>query len=389
MSKLCAVGTGTSRLRAAGRIIGPWPIRPVLLTAFLMIFMILWAGARLSTEEIFIPSNSIESVLLAIVSALIMGTVLFTAKRIAPRFISGPVGYFVALGASAGVGAVFRIATGQLPAEAFPNFFAAFAFAFFRLLLFLIAVQAILGLATRRVEEQVVQTNEALESSRRLQRRLLEADERTRAQVAILLHDRVQAGLIAACLELSDSIDDPNSNPAPAIRDVVGRLEAMRDIDVRQAARILSPDLTSLDLLTALEDVAAQYLPTMRTDVSITQDVSVSLERIHLPALLAIYRITEQSLLNAAVHGRARNCRVEVGMAEGMLTLNVLDDGVGLAAITEPGLGSFINDTWVGILGGSWQVRTHPVGGTEVSARVATQGTEHANVEHALTGMIR
>ena len=376
-------------MRNAVRIIGPWPITPISLTAFLMIFMILWAGARLFTRSEIILTESFASVALAITSALLMGSVLFAFKKFAPHLITGRFGYFTALIVTAAVGATFRVATGQLPAEAFPSPIAAFAFSFFRLWFFLIVVQAIIGLTTRRVEEQVAQTNEALESSLRLQRRLVETDERTRAQVAILLHDRVQAGLITACLELTESIDDPETDTNAAVRGVINRLEAMRDIDVRQAARILSPDLTSLDLLTALEDVAAQYLPMMRTKVSISQKVSVSLEQLHLPALLAIYRITEQSLLNAAIHGRARNCRVEVNMSSSMLTVTIVDDGVGISLAAEPGLGTFINDTWVGMLGGSWQVRALPDGGTEVTAHVAKGGLEHNHVEQALTEMIQ
>lgn len=355
-------------LKSALRLIGPWPVRPAPITAFLGIFMILWAGARISTFENPFVRASLLMVVLGIASALIMGLTLVVAKKVAPRGISRAPGYFLALATCAGIGAIFRVATEQLPVDPFPSPYVALMYSWMRLFLFLVVAQAIIGLVTRRVEDQVATTNAALESSQRLQQRLIETDERTRAQVATMLHDRVQAGLIAACLELTDAINDKGADPAPTVRFVVDRLEAMRDLDVRQAARILSPDLTSLDLRTALEDLSAQYLPAMTTEVAMSHETTAALDRAHVQALLAAYRVTEQSLLNAAIHGRARMCRVVVDLLGDKLTATITDDGSGLSESMRPGLGTFVIDTWVAICGGTWQLRALPEGGCEVTA---------------------
>jgi signal transduction histidine kinase len=355
-------------LRSALRLIGPWPVRPAPITAFLVIFMILWAGARLSTEENPFVRTSFSMVLLGIASALIMGLTLIFTKKVAPHGISRAPGYFLALAVCAGIGATFRVTTNQLPIDPFPSPYLALLYSWLRLMLFLVVAQAIIGLVTRRVEDQVIATNAALESSHRLQQRLVETDERTRAQVATLLHDRVQAGLIAACLELTDAINDKGIDPAPTVRSVVDRLEAMRDLDVRQATRILSPDLTSLDLRTALEDLSSQYLPAMITEVEISHETTAALDRTHVQALLAAYRVTEQSLLNAAIHGRARLCRIVVDLSDDKLTTTISDDGSGLSESVRPGLGTFVIDTWVAICGGTWERRALPERGCEVTA---------------------
>lgn len=371
-------------------MIGPWPLRPSVAAAFVAVFMLVWVGSAIFTDGLPVSSENQQRLLLAVPSAVIIGLVLFIAKRaFGPRAERlGP--YLAILALAALAGSLFRAATEQLPASGFSTIEAAIAFSAVRIFLFLVVIHAILGRITERLEHQVRVANEALRESRRFQQRLIEADERMRAQVATLLHDRVQAGLIAACLELTDVInqDHPESSEC-SIRAVVRRLEVMRDIDVRAAARTLSPHLDSLDLRTALEDLAAQYLPSMQTEVDMPSEPSAILDRAHLAALLGTYRIAEQSLLNSAVHGQARHCRVIVGIEDDALVLHVIDDGIGLSHAPEPGLGTFVNDTWAALLRGSWQLVAKPGGGTEVSARIPLDGPDHAEVSAAFTGAAR
>jgi len=384
------VGAGKGRVRALLRLIGPWPLRPSVATAFVAVFLLVWVGSAVSSEGMPVSPENQQRLLLAIPSAVIIGLVLYLAKRLfGPRAERlGP--YLAILALAALAGSVFRAATEQLPEEAFSAIEAVIAFSAVRLFLFLVVIHAILGRITARLENQVQVASEALQESHRFQQRLIEADERMRAQVATLLHDRVQAGLIAACLELTDvaNQDDPEGSER-SIRAVVGRLEAIRDIDVRAAARTLSPHLDSLDLRTALEDLAAQYLPGMQTEVSMPSDRSALLDRAHLAALLGTYRIAEQSLLNSAVHGHARHCRVMVRIEDDALILHVIDDGIGSPQAPEPGLGTFVNDTWAALLRGSWQLESRPGGGTEVSARIPLDGPDHAEVSAAFTGAAR
>lgn len=352
--------------------------------------MMVWVGSAISSEGMPVSSENQQRLLLAIPSAVIIGFVLFLAKRLfGPRVERlGP--YLATLALAALAGSVFRAATEQLPEEAFSTIEAVIAFSAVRLFVFLVVIHAILGRITERLEHQVQVASDALQESHRFQQRLIEADERMRAQVATLLHDRVQAGLIAACLELTDVVnhDDPEGSER-SIRAVVGRLEAMRDIDVRAAARTLSPHLDSLDLRTALEDLAAQYLPSMETEVSMPSELGTRLDRAHLAALLGAYRIAEQSLLNSAVHGHARHCRIIIDIEDDALVLHVIDDGVGSPDAPEPGLGTFVNDTWVALLRGSWQLVPKPDGGAEVSARIPLNGPNHAEVSAAFTGAAR
>lgn len=352
--------------------------------------MMVWVGSGIVSAGLPISPENELRLLLAIPSALVIGVVLLLLKRAGGSRLESLGPYLGALALAALAGAVFRALTGQLPAEAFPTLGAAIAFSAVRLFAFLLVVHAILGRVTGRLEAQVRLANEALQESRLMQQRLIEADERMRAQVATLLHDRVQAGLIAACLELTDAVYEGRPDHLTgSIGEMVRRLEAMRDIDVRAAARTLSPDLENLDLRTALEDLAGQYLPSMQTRVEVSNDPAVLLDRAHLPVVLGAYRMAEQSLLNAAVHGRARHCRISVDIDGDALLLHVRDDGSGIVGETSPGLGTFVCDTWAALLGGSWSLGANPGGGVLVSARIPLDGPGHADVAAALRGAAR
>lgn len=384
------MGTWSVRGRSFVSLIGPWPLRPGAATAFVAVFMMVWVGSGIVSAGLPISPENELRLLLAIPSALVIGVVLLLLKRAGGSRLESLGPYLGALALAALAGAVFRALTGQLPAEAFPTIGAAVAFSAIRLFAFLLVVHAILGRVTARLEAQVRLANEALQESRLMQQRLIEADERMRAQVATLLHDRVQAGLIAACLELTDAVHERRPDHLTvSISEVVRRLEAMRDIDVRAAARTLSPDLENLDLRTALEDLAGQYLPSMQTQVEVSNDPAVLLDRSHLPVVLGAYRMAEQSLLNAAVHGHARHCRISVDIDGDALLLRVIDDGSGISGVTSPGLGTFVCDTWAALLGGSWHLSANPGGGVRVSARIPLGGPGHADVAAALRGTAR
>lgn len=72
--------------------------------------------------------------------------------------------------------------------------------------------------------------------------------------------------------------------------------------------------------------------------------------------LIAIYRVVEQALLNAASHGHA--ARVDVSLSKssgGSLVVRVSDDGRGLPrGEIVRGSGTAIMDAWCAVAHGSW-----------------------------------
>jgi signal transduction histidine kinase len=69
-----------------------------------------------------------------------------------------------------------------------------------------------------------------------------------------------------------------------------------------------------------------------------------------------LYRICEQGLLNAAIHGHATECSIQVTLTpRDELVLHLTDNGVGLQGKpVQPGMGSTVISAWVESLGGQW-----------------------------------
>lgn len=363
-------GTGPPRLPWY-RYLGPWPLRPLAVTVSLAIFYLgVSSGITFLSQRADIqalPRYTFGTV----ATAAIGGGVIWCFRRLAPTLVQTAGGYALAILVAGAMAVLFRFASGLTPDIAFDQPPFVIPFAFIRAWLLILLTLALLGVAERRLRFQADRAEEALRIAREQQVQILTADEGVREQTSRFLHDRVQARLIAACLELQ-SIAAARDHDPERVRGVVERLEQLRVSDVRRAARNLSPNLEEVDLLSALEALGAQYRPGMTTTVDVDASIDEERQSIDPRALLGAFRIIEQALLNAAVHGRARNCTVTVHRRGSRIEVVVTDDGVGLpAAPVQEGLGSMLMTLWSRSLDGSWSWSALPGGGTRVTADLA------------------
>lgn len=342
--------------------IGPWPLRPLALGA-------ITAAFAFTNSAHTIPMTPAWRVIVtaALVGAA-GGAVLWLARTIAPRFTARLWGYMLVVALAALASNLVRLLSGTMldfPRLAVPANFAVTSLAAFAVALF---VLALLGSSQRRLQAQVDRGDEALAAMTRQAEALLTADEEVRHQVALLLHDRVQAGLIAACLQLRRSLrSDERQSRDAQVAAVVEQLEQLRGLDVRRAVHALSPNLREVDLVTALDDLAETYRPAIEIHVSQADGVAVP-----EAASLGIYRIVEQCLLNSAVHGHATRCSVRLERPDpsvGDLILRVVDDGAGLPTRVNSGFGTMLIDTWSRVLSASWTRESGAVG-TVVEVRL-------------------
>ena len=351
------------------RYLGPWPLR--LMVMFLTVFVItvlIYSGIVVST-----PLASFGQAAVFIFIPAVFAALVATGATWAGRSVAGPwlarslLGYLVFLLLVAAIAVAARYAVTQLPVFAVPDTPDRLVGAVLRYWGWIVGLSALTGAVVQRLRRETEVAQEALAESRRQQALLLESEERSRRQVAQLLHDRVQAGIIAASLELR-LVD--SSESAESVARVVERLERLRDIDLRQAARSLSPDLVNVDLRSALTDLASGYAPTMTTRVDIAPGL-LQERQASETELLAIYRIVEQGLLNAAGHGHAASVRVTVHADGEGLEVVVSDDGRGLpAGEVRPGLGSAVIEAWCQVTGGSWALEPGRSAGAVLRARI-------------------
>lgn len=354
------------------RVIGPWPLQPLAAGIITWGFATGISAGRLSASPEGIQPDLVALVFArAALPAAALGLTLWLIRRYVPQSSTRLPVYLLSVFAAAFVFVMARLALGDLAHAANLTLGVELIVAMMRNVPIVLLIQAIIGLANRRLSREVERTQIALAQAREHQRQLLDADERVRGQVSALLHDRVQAGLIAACLELADAAAKTDPITRITIDAAVQRLEDLRALDVRGAARALSPDLANTDFQSAMDDLARQYAPAMNVTVEIEPILASRTSASQEHVLLGCFRIVEQALLNAAVHGRARNCHVRVDAHDAVVAVSVQDDGSGIDIDGSPGLGSALMTTWTSMLDGSWSRESVEGGGTVVRATMS------------------
>lgn len=352
-------------------IFGPWPIRPVLIGFIAFVVFQYASGVEaVARNQVFIGAGSglPANVVRAIAVGAMFAILLRVYRRITGRTELTRTGYLVILfvvGISAGL---TRYATvmdsedqdaGQL------------VFGVLRGVVTLMILTSALGVADSRLLQQIRQTDAALAVVRSQRSAVLEAEERARQSIASILHDRVQAGLVAATLQLKQLANALTGDQAARLESVIADLEGIRTQDVRSASRQLSPDLRNVTLTQALKVLASTYEPAMRTtiDVDALEEAARlrdSEERLRLGA----YRIVEQALLNAAVHGGATEVSVSTHRDGRYLVLTIHDNGRGFSTSPiTPGAGSSIIDAWAAAIDGTWVLENMPPG-VQMSVRL-------------------
>lgn len=342
--------------------IGPWPIRPLSVTIFVALFFGFTASATAILEAELVANVSFVTQFISVtVSAAVTWVLLTVLARFQRRHTLNLPAYLLAFLFVAACATVIRTYVGQLTELFFNSPFAMIS-SIGRVWIPLVVVNSVIGVSTARLRFQVKQTQEALDLAREQQEWLILSDEIARRQVADTLHDQVQASLIAACLQLQAT--DPSDRRG--IDAVIDRLEELRKVDVRRAARALSPTLSEVGLASSLSELASQYEPGMITLISVDPQLD-TYRLVNERTRLGIYRIVEQALLNSAVHGHARVCDVRVTCHDG-IRIEVTDSGRGFPdGEASQGAGGLLISTWTRTLDGTWSWGNRPEGGAHLT----------------------
>ena len=214
---------------------------------------------------------------------------------------------------------------------------------------------------------------------RRLSRMKVMAAENERKHLARELHDEFLQFLVAFKIRgrlLVDETDREERERAWAvIADEI--LNAIRG--VKQMIRGLrSPKLERQGLVSAL----ATLFRDARKVHGVTIRASVDLERVadelDPVTALALYRIVQEAVGNAAAHAKVGEAAVTLGLEGGMIVAEIRDEGCGFE-LSDPGAAPKEGHAGVGLdgmreraelAGGSLTVRTSPGEGTTVRAAV-------------------
>jgi signal transduction histidine kinase len=136
---------------------------------------------------------------------------------------------------------------------------------------------------------------------------------------------------------------------------------------VRNLALGLRPSmLDDFGLQAALEWLARDFMGRYAINVNLQMEGDVdSLPDKHRTC---VYRVVQEAMTNCARHAKARNIDIRVHAARGLLTLSVIDDGVGVdASRRRKGLGLFGIDERVKELQGAMRIARGPQCGTALT----------------------
>jgi signal transduction histidine kinase len=225
------------------------------------------------------------------------------------------------------------------------------------------AVSAAAGIALEngRLQAELQARVKELRGSRE---RVIEAGQKERQRLERNLHDGAQQRLIALSLDLRMLEERLGEDPDSRARLDRAREEIALSLEeLRAVARGIHPAVVSgHGLAVALESLAA--LATLPVTLTVDLDGRVN-ERVEVAA----YYVVSESLANVAKHAAATVATVSVERENGVLIVEIVDDGVG-GADSESGTGLRGLADRVEALGGRLRVWTPPGGGTRVRAEM-------------------
>jgi two-component system sensor histidine kinase UhpB len=199
--------------------------------------------------------------------------------------------------------------------------------------------------------------------------RILTAQEEERQRLARELHDEIGQSLTAVLLGLKHTADRAPDDLRDELRTVADTIRASLD-EVRQIARRLRPGvLDDLGLTAAINALANDFGETTR--VPVAPRLPERLPALSSAAELAIYRIAQESLTNAARHAHPTRIDLSLTAQPDQVVLRVTDNGRGING-TREGTGIRGMRERALLIGADLTVAPHPAGGTEVRLLVPT-----------------
>jgi signal transduction histidine kinase len=192
-----------------------------------------------------------------------------------------------------------------------------------------LAAQHALEDANDRLESTVALRTEQLSV---LSRHLIRVSEEEKSRLARELHDEMGANLTAIGMDLT-TVGEQLRSTHPELAAMLARARGTLVDTVELKRRIvedLRPSLLdNLGLAAALQSYCEEYgrVTGLDCDALVEGDVDAA----GPTQAIALFRITQEALNNVAKYARASSVIVHLAREDGMLSLEVIDDGVGIA----------------------------------------------------------
>ncbi len=246
---------------------------------------------------------------------------------------------------------------------------------------------------TRELRDSQTKLEQSHQNLRRLAAHADQIKEGERKRIAREIHDDLGQNLLALRIE-ADMLATRTRERHPRLheraRSTLSQIDATIK-SVRQIINDLRPNVLDLGLSAAVEWQIAEF----RRRTGIACELVAEPKDVTLGdhGATAFFRILQESLSNIVRHAHATNVRVELASNGRLLTMTVIDNGIGLGARERGKAGSFglvgIEER-INILGGSFSISSTDGEGTTVCVSVplsdvaaTEEAADHAGVPGA------
>jgi light-regulated signal transduction histidine kinase (bacteriophytochrome) len=232
--------------------------------------------------------------------------------------------------------------------------------------------------ARAMAEELELRVAHRTEQLHRLASALEVAEDRERRQIARDLHDDLGQTLAAARIRLAALCDDRRPDVRKKAREVGALIDGASGSIRSLAAQLAPAVLNELGISAALDWLGEEIERTFPLNVTVVDDGKP--KPLSQEARSIVYRAVRELLINVAKHAGTDSATVQSECRDGFVVIRVSDKGSGYdrgAAVvgTHAGLGLISVRERLSHIGGTFEIRTSPGGGTQATLSVPLDTT--------------
>jgi PAS domain S-box-containing protein len=222
----------------------------------------------------------------------------------------------------------------------------------------------------REMEDELRETGRIVQ---KLSSKLLFAIENERKSVARELHDSIGASLTAIIYGLEETLENVSAQQATQLREVLNMIKQTVEETRRISSNLRPSILDDLGILATINWFIRQF-KSLYDSINIEQQIEVQEGEVGEHLKIAIFRILQEALNNAAKHSEADTVRVSLRQAGEVLELAIEDNGRGFDAAllhqgkSGAGMGLDSMKERTELLGGSFAIGSNMGKGTVIRA---------------------